>query len=105
MTAKSGWKKSLGTSKLEQGIATHKTPRRHSCGCWYIERKLWQMCDPHQQGLAAIVGQLQDLARAKMQGATPEQAASAAEALKESILKQSGEMTNPLSPIQDDNNH
>ncbi len=98
--AKSGWKRSLGTSKLEQEIVTHKAPKRHNCGCWYVERKLWQMCDPHQQGLAAIVGQLQDLARAKMEKATPEQAQSAADALKESILKQSEEMTEPLGEVK-----
>lgn len=65
MVSSTGWDRSAGTSKKEQGILTPPQPRRHHCGCWYRGTELWQICNPHQQGLAKIIGELQRMAKEK----------------------------------------
>jgi hypothetical protein len=43
-----GWDRSLGTSKREQGIITPKQPHRRKCGCWFRGAEIYQLCNDHQ---------------------------------------------------------
>lgn len=55
--AKTGWDRSLGTSKREQGIITPKAPRRKSCGCEFRGIELFRVnwrCETHNMAVKLV---------------------------------------------------
>lgn len=54
-----GWDRSLGTSKKEQGIITPPHPHQWKCGCWYLGQQLLTMCKVHSDAFQNLVKNLQ----------------------------------------------
>lgn len=74
--AKTGWNRSLGTSKKEQGILTPPAPHKWNCGCLYIGKDLVQMCTVHTDAFRNMVIALQaQAASRKLQQPTTSTAA------------------------------
>lgn len=81
-----GYDRSLGTSKKEQGIITPPQPKHHHCGCWYLGKDLTSMCQIHQDSFRNLMNNLQQLK--KMQE----------EQSKEEAKKQAKQVSKAMKP-------
>lgn len=58
--ANTGWDRSLGTSKREQGIVTPPHPKFHKCGCVFLSRKLQTLCVAHELEVRLALKQMKE---------------------------------------------